>query len=69
MVIGGFKSKNLSENFVMYGVNFFEHTVREDERLPGVHGYCLDYLSVDSEPPFAWQGAMLEKRGKDFTCV
>ena len=33
MIIGGFKSKNLSENFVVYGIELFEHTVREDERL------------------------------------
>ena len=67
MIIGGFKTKYLTENLIMYGVEFLEHTIGEYERFSRIQEYSLDNLSIDSESPFARESMMFKEGSEYFT--
>lgn len=67
MIVGGFEPEYLAENFIMYGVKFFEHAVSKYQRFSRIQEYSLDNLSIDCESPFARESMVFKERSEYLT--
>ena len=52
MIVGGLKTENMAQYFVVDGVKFLEHAICKYKRFSGIKEDRLDDLSINSEAPF-----------------